>query len=229
MSKHGKKYQEASNLVKKKSYDVKEAVELLVKTNTVKFDASAEVHVRLGIDPKQADQVVRTTVSLPHGTGKKLKIIALVTDDKVKECKEAGASEAGMDELIEKIGKGWLGFDMVVAMPEVMKSLGKVAKILGQKGLMPNPKSGTISPEPTKVIKELTKGKVEFRNDKLGILHNVFGKISFGEEKLQENLETYLKAVQEAKPSGVKGVYVQNITLASTMGPGVPVDTGKLG
>lgn len=227
MSKHGKKYQEAASLVEKKAYELTEAVELLLKTSNTKFDASCEMHMHLGIDPKQADQIVRSTVTLPHGTGKELKVVAFVTEDKVKECKAAGATEAGLENLIEKINKGWMDFDIAVAMPEVMKEMGKVAKTLGQKGLMPNPKSGTISPEPTKIIKELKGGKVEFRNDKLSNLHNVFGKVSFGAEKLEENLRAYVKAVQDAKPSGVKGVYVLSATLATSMGPGVPLDVNK--
>jgi large subunit ribosomal protein L1 len=224
MSKKGKKYLEAKEKVQKESYSLEEAIPLLLETSTVKFDASCEIHMKLGIDPKQADQALRGTVMLPHGTGKKLRVVAFVSDDKVSEAKEAGAVEAGSSDLIEKINGGWLDFDIAVATPDQMKEIGKIAKILGQQGLMPNPKSGTVTPNPGEVIKEIMQGKIEYRNDKLANLHNMFGKVSFGGEKLKENLKTYLKAIQDAKPSGVKGVYVRSITLTTTMGPAVPVD-----
>ncbi len=225
MSKRGKKYKAAMEELKEKEfYTLDEAVALLPKTSTTKFDASCEIHIKLGINPKHADQVVRSTITLPHGTGKKIKIAAFVPDEKIKEAKDAGAIEVGNSDLIDKINGGWLDFDIAVATPDMMKEIGKIAKILGQKGLMPNPKSGTVTQEPRTIISELIKGKIEFRNDKLGNLHNVFGKVSFGEDKLKENVQTYLKAVQDAKPSGVKGVYIQSITLSTSMGPGIKVD-----
>lgn len=229
MSKRGKKYRAAMEELKEKEfYTLDEAVALLPKTSTTKFDASCEVHMKLGIDPKHADQLVRSTITMPNGTGKKVRIAAFVPDEKIKEAKSAGAIEAGNADLIDKINEGWLEFDIAVATPDMMKEIGKIAKILGQKGLMPNPKSGTVTPDPGAIISELMKGKIEFRNDKLGNLHNVFGKVSFGEDKLKENIRTYVKAVQEAKPSGVKGVYIQSVTLSTTMGPGIKVDVQSL-
>jgi large subunit ribosomal protein L1 len=205
-----------------------EAIPLLLQTSKTKFDGSCEVHMKLGVDPKHADQAVRGTLSLPHGTGKKVKIVAFVPDDKVKEAKDAGAVEAGNADLIEKINGGWLDFEIAVASPDMMKEIGKIAKILGQKGLMPNPKSGTVTPDVGKVISEIMKGKIEFRNDKQANLHNIFGKVSFGEDKLKENLKTYVKAIMDVKPSGVKGVYINSITLSTTMGPGIRLDVRKV-
>lgn len=225
MSKHGKKYREARALIEEnKKYPIDEAIELLKKTITAKFDSSCEIHVRLGVDTSKADQLVRGTVALPHGTGKKLRVIAFVADDKVKEAKNAGAIEAGSAELIEKIIGGWLGFDTAVATPDMMKGLGKIAKTLGQKGLMPNPKAGTVTLDVAKTISEIMKGKVEFRLDKEGNLHNTFGKASFDNSKLKENLQALLKAIIESKPSGAKGTYILNVTLATTMGPGIKLD-----
>ncbi|MBI5754598.1 50S ribosomal protein L1 [Candidatus Peregrinibacteria bacterium] len=215
-------------LAKKKSFTFEEGMAVLPETSTVSFDASSEVHVKLGIDVSKGEQMVRSTVSLPHGTGKKVRIIAFVPESHVKEATSAGAIEAGSDLLLEKIQKGWLDFDMAVAHPDIMKHLGKVAKILGPKGLMPNPKAGTVSPNIAVTIKELILGRVEFRNDKLGNLHNVFGKISFGKEKLLENLKVYLKAVNDAKPKDVKGVFIQSVTLSTTMGPAVKVDPSEV-
>jgi large subunit ribosomal protein L1 len=229
MSRRGKKYKAAMEELKEKEfYTLDEAVALLPKTSTTKFDASCEIHMKLGIDPKHADQIVRSTITLPHGTGKKVKIAAFVPDEKIKEAKDAGAVEAGNADLIDKVNGGWLDFDIAVATPDMMKEIGKIAKVLGQKGLMPNPKSGTVTPEPGSVISELMKGKIEFRNDKLGNLHNVFGKVSFGENKLKENLKAYVKAVQDAKPTGVKGVYIQSITLTTSMGPGISIDVQSI-
>lgn len=227
MKKRGKKYKEVKKLVDKLAYEISEAVSLLKKTATTKFDGSCEVHMKLGLDPKQADQLLRGTVVLPNGTGKKMKVIAFVPEAKVKAAKSAGAVEAGLDELIEKINKGWLEFDTAVAMPEVMKNLGKVAKTLGQKGLMPNPKAGTITTDVEKTIGEIIKGKVEFRMDKLANVHNIFGKVSFGEAQLEENLKTFLQAVVQAKPAGAKGIFVKTITIKTTMGPGIRLDVGK--
>jgi large subunit ribosomal protein L1 len=225
MPRHGKNYRKVKELLEQdKEYTLKEAIELLPQISTTKFDSSCEVHMKLGVDPKHADQIVRDMVTLPHGTGKAVKIIAFVDDEKAKEAKDAGADEVGSEDLIDKIKGGWLDFDIAVASPDQMRGIGKIAKILGQKGLMPNPKSGTVTPEVGKVISELKKGKIEFRNDKLSNLHNVFGKVSFGEAKLEENLKTYVKAVLDAKPSGVKGTYIQSITITTSMGPGIRLD-----
>ncbi len=222
---HGKKYRAALEKIEQnKFYTLEEGSKLLKDTSITKFDGSVEVHMNLGIDPTQADQMIRSTVSLPHGTGKKVRVIAFVSDDLVKGAKEAGAMEAGSVELIEKIEKGWLDFDVAVATPDMMKGMAKIARQLGQAGLMPNPKSGTVTPDPIAVIGDLIKGQVEFRNDKQGNLHNVVGKISFGETQLFENIAAYLKAVNEKKPTSMKGNYVKSITLCTTMGPAIRLD-----
>lgn len=228
MANHGKKYRAAKAKIVKESYELAEAVALLKETSTVKFDASCEVHVKLGIDPRHADQAVRATVSLPHGTGKTLKIIAIVSDDLADGAKKAGAIEAGSESLIDKIAKGWTDFDVVVAMPAMMAKLGKVAKTLGQKGLMPSPKAGTVSDKPVDVIKDIMKGKVEFRNDKEGNLHNIFGKVSFDATQLEENLKTFLRSVLDAKPSGAKGSYVKSVYVTTTMGPSLMIDSQEM-
>lgn len=227
MKKHGKKYVAARALVTETAYDIPAAVELLKKTSTTKFDSSCEVHMKLGLDPKQADQLLRGTVVLPNGTGKKVRVIAFVMESNVNVAKAAGAIEAGSDDLIEKIVKGWMDFDVAVATPDVMKNLGKVAKILGQKGLMPNPKAGTVTTDVETTIGEIIKGKVEFRMDKLANVHNVFGKVSFDTPKLEENLKAFIRAIVAAKPSGAKGIFVRSINVTTTMGPGVPLDTTK--
>lgn len=229
MKKRGKKYRTVLKEIDiKKLYNLSDGIELLIKTAITKFDSSAEVHVHLGIDPKQTEQNLRGITALPHGIGKEVKVIAFVPETMANQAKEAGAMEAGEDGLIEKISKGWLDFDKAVSVPEVMKKLGKVAKILGQKGLMPNPKSGTVTQDIVKAIQNIKKGQIEYRNDKLGNLHNIFGKISFGKEKLLENILVYLKTVRELKPSSLKGTYIESITLASTMGPGIKLDVHKV-
>jgi large subunit ribosomal protein L1 len=227
---HGKKYRNfAKTFDRRKQHSLSEAVDIVVKAKELtKFDQSVEIHLNLNIDPKQADQIVRGTVVLPHGTGKDVRVIAFVDEGKVKEAKAAGATEAGTEDLIAKIEKGWLEFDVAVASPDQMKDLGKIAKILGQKGLMPNPKAGTVTPDIAKTIGEIKKGKVEFRVDKLSNLHNMVGKISFGADKIKENILTYVKAVNEAKPTGVKGHYINSITITSTMGPGIKLDQGAI-
>lgn len=228
MSKHGKKYVEAKALVDKEFYLVDEAIELLKKTSKTKFDATAELHMKLNVDPKHADQNVRGTVALPHGTGKDVRVVAFVDESGAKAAKEAGAVVAGTNELIEKINSGWLEFDIAVADPSQMKELGKVAKILGTKGLMPNPKAGTVTIDISKTIKEIKKGKIEFRIDKLANLHTLFGKVSFDTPKLKENLLAVVRAVVEAKPASVKGIYINSITVTSTMGPGIHMDVGAI-
>ena len=220
---HGKKFLAAKQMVTKDLYTVDEAIALLKKTSPVKFDASVEINAKLGVDPKKSDQNVRSTVSLPHGTGKTVRVIAFVTEDKAKEAKAAGALKAGADELIEEILKGFLDFDVAVATPDMMKSLGKVAKILGQKGLMPNPKAGTVTTDISKTIEQIKKGQVEFRVDKFSVIHNMFGKVSFSEAQLRENFLSLMKAVMDAKPASAKGTYLQKVSLATTMGPGVNV------
>lgn len=225
---HGKKYRAvAEKIDQNKIYSLTEAVKLAKETSTTKFDASVEIHVRLGINPKKTDQLVRSTVALPHGTGKLLRVIAFVDAAEANKIKKAGAIEAGDTELIEKINKGWLDFDVAVATPDMMKKIGKIAKTLGQKGLMPNPKAGTVTPDIEKAIAEIQKGKVEFRSDAYGILHNVVGKVSFDESKLLENIQTYLKAVLEAKPKAVKTNYLTSIALATSMGPGIKVEASS--
>ncbi len=221
----GKKYAEKAALIEKKSYPVAEAVALLTKLSTSSFDGTAEAHIRINADTTQADQLVRTTVALPHGTGKNVRIAAFVQDDLVEKAKKAGADKAGNDDLIKEVDGGKIDFDVAVASPEVMKSLGKIAKTLGQKGLMPNPKAGTVTQDVERTISELKKGRIECKMDKEGIIHTTFGKISFGEKKLQENLDTLISAIKEAQPIGIKGAYILSVTITPTMGPGVKVAT----
>lgn len=225
MTQKGKNYRKVAELVdSEKQYSIDEACDLLKQISTTKFDSSCEAHVKLGVDVKQADQLSRGTVSLPHGTGKNVRVIAFVAENQEKEAKDAGADKAGLDELIEDISKGWLDFDVAVASPEVMKNLGKVAKTLGTKGLMPNPKAGTVTPDIGTTVTALKKGRVEYRTDKQGQMHNTFGKVSFSKEDLVDNLKTLLKTIVDAKPSGAKGTYVVSISVATTMGPGIKLD-----
>ena len=226
--KHGKKYRaSAEKLELGKLYDLTQAVDLLKGFAKTKFDSSVEVHLNLGIDPTQAEQMIRSTVALPHGTGKKVRVVAFVSDDRVKEAKDAGAQEAGSNELIEKIEKGWLDFDVAVATPDMMKALAKVARVLGQAGLMPNPKSGTVTPNIGETVANLIKGQVEFRNDKQGNLHNVVGKASFSEAQIKENIEAYLRAVLEKKPASVKGTFVNSLTVCGTMTPAIHLQVNE--
>ena len=219
---HGKKYKTAlEKLEAGKLYSLEEAVTLVKSISATKFDSSVEIHLNLGIDPAAAEQQLRSTVSLPHGTGKKVRIVAFVPDEKIKEAKDAGAIEAGSSELIEKIEKGWLDFDVAIATPDMMKGMAKIARQLGQAGLMPNPKSGTVTPDVGETVANLIKGQVEFRNDKQGNLHNIVGKVSFDAAKLSENIAAYLRAVNEKKPATVKGTFMNSITLCSSMGPGI--------
>jgi len=221
--KGGKKYRAKKALVTKPIYPIAEAVNLLTQISTVNFDPTVEAHFRIGADMAQADQLVRGTVTLPHGTGKKVRIAAFVTEDFEAEAKKAGATLIGGMDLIKQIEGGMMDFDITVAMPQLMKDLGKLAKVLGPKGLMPSPKSGTVSDKPGKVIAELMKGRIEFKMDKQGIIHCVFGKLSFGEPKLKENLETLIRAIKDAKPSTIKGVYILSLSVNPTMGPGLKV------
>lgn len=219
----GKRYAERKALLEKSRYTVAEAMELLPKLSTTSFDGAAEVHIRINADTTQADQLVRTTVPLPHGTGKDLRIAAFVPDDQIADAKKAGAALAGNEDLVKTIADGKIDFDIAVAVPRMMKDLGKVAKTLGQKGLMPSPKAGTVTEHITKVIEELKKGRIEVKMDKQGIIHTVFGKISFGSKKLQENLEALLAAVKEAQPSGIKGEYILSVSVSPTMGPAMKI------
>lgn len=226
--KRGKKYSEAARKVgQKESYGLLEGIRLMKETAVTKFDGTAEVHLNLSIDSTKADQAIRGTISLPHGTGKEVKIAALVTDDKVKMAKEAGAQVAGLEDLIAEIEKGKFNYDVVVATPDVMKQIAKVAKILGQKGLMPNPKAGTVTDDIVKTIKELRAGRLEYRNDKEGNLHSVFGKLSFKEEELENNLKSFIRVIRDAKPASIKGAFIQSLTITSTMGPGIRLDINE--
>ena len=221
----GKRLTETAKLVdKSKLYMLSEAAELVKQTAKAKFDESVEVHIRLGINPKQSDQIVRGTVSLPHGIGKARKVAVITKGEKQKEAQDAGADLVGGDDLIEDISKGALDFDVLVATPDIMKDLSKVAKILGPKGLMPNPKSGTVTFEIGTTVTELKKGRVEYKNDAYGIIHCAIGKVSFDKEKLVDNIKTLFEAVLKAKPSSSKGQYIRSVSISSTMGPGIYVD-----
>ena len=229
MPNHGKKFRAASEKIAAgQLYPLADAIGLVKSTSTSKFDGSIEVHVRLATDPKHADQQVRGTIALPHGTGKKKRVVAFVSDDKAKEALAAGAIEAGSDELVAKVEKGWTDFDVAVATPDMMRVLGKLGKVLGTKGLMPNPKAGTVTPNVGQTVKEIVGGRVEFRTDAAAIVHNVIGKVSFAEDQLLENAKAFLGALQAARPAAVKGTYIISVTLASTMGPGVKVDLGTI-
>jgi large subunit ribosomal protein L1 len=221
----GKKYREAKEKVDRtKRYSLEEAVQLLPTAAYARFDESIDVAIRLGIDPKKPDQAVRGTVVLPHGTGKKLKVLVFAQGEKEKEARDAGTDYVGGEELVEKISQGWLDFDRAIATPDMMKVVSKVGKILGPRGLMPNPKVGTVTFDVGKAVQEVKSGKVEFKVDKAGILHVSVGKVSFGQEKLRENILTLLDSVLRAKPPSSKGTYVKGLAISTTMGPGIKVD-----
>lgn len=229
IKKHGKKYKEVSKLINKSQFYLpEEAVVLMLKTRTTKFDSSVEAHIKLGIKPSLSDQNIRTVVDLPQGAGKKVKVAAIVSAGKEKEVKDAGADVSGGDDLISKIEKGFLDFDIVVATPDMMGKIGKLGKMLGTKGLMPNPKTETVTDKPERVIKLIKKGRVELKNDSFGIVHASFGKVSFGKEKLKENLKALIEALSKSKPQSVKGQFVKSISLSTTMGPSVKIDINKL-
>ena len=224
MAKKGKKYRAAAELLEDgKLYDVETAVDLVKKTATAKFDETIEMHVRLGVDPKYNDQQVRGAVVLPNGTGKSKRVLVFTKGDKVKEAQDAGADYVGAEELVEKIKGGWFDFDVAVATPDMMGVVGRLGKLLGPRGLMPNPKLGTVTPDVAKAIGEQKAGKVEYRTDKAGNIHCPIGKASFENQKLAENYQTLLDTLIRVKPAAAKGQYVRSITLSSTMGPGVPV------
>jgi large subunit ribosomal protein L1 len=222
---HGKKYLEASKLVDRDTlYPPDAAAELVRQTSTVGFDPTIEAHLRLGIDPRHADQMVRGTVVLPHGTGKVVRVVVFAQGEKAQEALRNGADEVGADDLVKKIEAGWLEFDVALATPDTMGMVGKLGKILGRKGLMPNPKSGTITFDIERALKEVKGGRVEFKVDKGGIVHVAFGKGSFSSDELVANLAALIDAINRAKPSGAKGQYLRSLTIASTMGPGIRVD-----
>ena len=224
----GKKYEASKKMVDQPAYVLQEAMPLVKKAAFAKFDESVEVSMSLGVDPKHADQMVRGTVVLPHGLGKTTRVIVIASGEKVREAREAGADEVGAEDMVQKIQGGWLEFDAVVATPDMMKSVGRLGKILGPRGLMPNPKTGTVTLDVTKAVTELKAGKVEFRVDKTGIIHCAVGKVSFDPEKLADNARALIASVVRAKPASAKGRYVKNIVISSTMGPGVPVDLASV-
>ena len=221
--KRGKRYQESAKLVdSSKLYDAKEAIEIIEKMPKAKFDETVELHVKLGVDSKHADQQVRGTVVLPHGTGKTLRVLVFAKGDKAKEAEAAGADYVGAEELVPKIEKeNWFDYDVIVATPDMMGVIGRLGKVLGPKGLMPNPKSGTVTMDVTKAINDIKSGKVEYRLDKTNIIHLGFGKVSFGAEKLVENYNTIIDAIIKARPAAAKGQYIKSVAISKTMGPGL--------
>ncbi len=227
--KKGKRYSEAAKLIEKTNlYDLEEAVTLVKKSASAKFDETIEAHLRLGVDGRHADQQVRGAVVLPHGTGKTVKVLVFAKGDKIDEALAAGADFAGGDELVPKIqNDGWLDFDVVVATPDMMGVVGRLGRVLGPKGLMPNPKAGTVTMDVTKAVNDIKAGKIEYRLDKSNIIHVPIGKASFSEEQLTDNFQTLIEAVIKAKPSAAKGQYLKSVVIASTMGPGVKLNTAK--
>lgn len=225
---HSKKYLQAKSKVEARRYQLREAVELVREMHYAKFDETVEVALRLGVDPRHADQMVRGTVVLPHGTGKTKRVLAVAGGDQAKEAQEAGADFVMGEEAIEKIQGGWLDFDAIVASPDMMRGLSRLGKILGPRGLMPNPKTGTVTAEVGKAVREIKSGKVEFRVDKTAIIHVPVGKISFSADALEENASTLITAILRARPSSAKGKYVQSAFMSSTMGPGVALDLTPL-
>jgi large subunit ribosomal protein L1 len=223
--KPGKKYQAAAQQVPRKPHTLEEAVALVKRIKFANFDETVELHLRLGVDPRHADQMVRGTVVLPNGLGKSKRVLVIASGEKQREAEEAGADYVGGEEMVQKIQEGWMDFDAVIATPDMMRSVGRLGKILGPRGLMPNPKTGTVTMDVARAVKEIKAGKVEFRVDKTGIIHAPIGKTSFPEEKLVENAQALIQAVLRAKPAAAKGKYVRSATLCSTMGPGIPLDT----
>ncbi len=228
MARHGKKFTAAAAQVQGRTFSIEEAIPLIQKVKYAKFDETVEIAMRLGVDPKHADQMVRGTVVLPHGLGKSKRVLAIAGADKQKEASDAGADHVGGEELVEKILGGWIDFDAVVATPDMMRAVGRLGKVLGPRGLMPNPKTGTVTPNVAQAIKEIKAGKVEFRVDKTGIIHAPVGKTSFSSDKLIDNTHALVDSVVRAKPPAAKGKYLKTVTVSSTMGPGVAIDTGHI-
>ncbi|MGI5895971.1 MAG: 50S ribosomal protein L1 [Oscillospiraceae bacterium] len=229
--KHGKKYNESSKLVDRtKQYDPTEAMDLTIKTAKAKFDETVEAHIRLGVDSRHADQQVRGAVVLPNGTGKSVRVCVFAKGDNAKAAEEAGAEFVGAEELVAKIqGEGWMDFDVVIATPDMMGLVGRLGRVLGPRGLMPNPKAGTVTPDVARAVTEAKAGKIEYRLDKTNIIHCPIGKASFGAEKLEENFNTLMNAIVAAKPAAAKGQYIKSCVVTSTMGPGVKVNASKFG
>lgn len=223
--KRSKRYDQTAAKVKTKEYSISDAVSLVKETATAKYNESVDIAVRLGVDPRHADQVVRGVVSLPHGLGKEVRLVAVCKANKEKEAQEAGADHVGFDEILEKIKGGWTDFDVLVATPDAMGELGKLGRVLGPRGLMPNPKSGTVTPNIGQAIKEIKAGKIDFRCDKYGIVHTSIGKADFDATKLEENLKSFMRTVIKLKPTAAKGTYVKSISISSTHGPGVKLTT----
>lgn len=223
--KHGKKYVESAKLIEKKAYDQSEAIKVVLESGKANFDETVELHVNLGVDPRHADQQVRGVVVLPNGTGKTVRVLVIAKGEKADIAKAAGADFVGAEEVIAKIqNEGWFGFDVCITTPDMMGLVGRIGKLLGPKGLMPNPKSGTVTPDVAKAIADVKAGKVEYRLDKQAIIHCPIGKKSFGNEKIEENFNALMGAIVKAKPAAAKGTYIKNVTLATTMGPGVKVN-----
>ena len=229
--KHGKKYVEGAKLIERsRLYDTEEALELCIKTGTAKFDETVEVHVKLGVDGRHADQQVRGAIVLPHGTGKSVRVLAICKPEKEEEARNAGAEYVGGNDMIQKIqSEGWMDFDVVVTTPDMMGMVGRLGKVLGPRGLMPNPKAGTVTSDIARAITEAKAGKIEYRLDKTNIIHCPIGKVSFGAEKLLANFTTLLDAINKAKPAAAKGQYIRSCVVAATMGPGVKINPNKVG
>ena len=229
--KHGKKYVDGAKLIERsRLYDTQEALDLCVKTGTAKFDETVEVHVKLGVDGRHADQQVRGAIVLPHGTGKTVRVLAICKPEKEDEARAAGAEFVGGNDMIQKIqSEGWMDFDVLITTPDMMGMVGRLGKILGPRGLMPNPKAGTVAPDIARAITEAKAGKIEYRLDRTNIIHCPIGKVSFGTEKLTENFNTLLEAINKAKPAAAKGQYIRSCVVAATMGPGVKINPNKVG
>lgn len=229
MAKRGKKYQQAAALIDPDlEYSIEEAVDLVKKTATATFNESVDLDLRLGVDPRHADQMVRGTASLPHGTGKSVRILALVNEAKEQEAKDAGAEYVGLDEYIEKIEGGWADIDMIIATPDVMGKIGRLGRQLGPRGLMPNPKSGTVTMDIGDAVKEFKAGKIDFRVDKTGILHSSIGKVNFEPDALRENVKSFLQTVIKLRPASAKGIYIRSAYLSTTMGPSIPINRSSI-
>ncbi len=227
--KHGKKYVDGAKLIdRSKLYDTNEALDICVKTGTAKFDETVELHVKLGVDGRHADQQVRGALVLPNGTGKKVRVLAICKGDNIEAAQAAGADFAGAEEMVQKIqSEGWMDFDVLITTPDMMGLVGRLGKVLGPRGLMPNPKAGTVTPDIAKAVQEAKAGKIEYRLDKTNIIHCSIGKVSFGAEKLQENFDALMDAIVKAKPAAAKGQYVRSCVVSSTMGPGVKINPAK--